>query len=76
MSGLLRVGDAVINMAAVTDIQMKAGGEVHVHFGGPVDEELRPVNRLELRDQEAAALRTWLLDIGNVEYCDGSGGRW
>jgi hypothetical protein len=73
MSRLLRVGDSVINLATVADIQMKLGGEVHVHFSGPVDDAQIPVNRLELRGQEAEALRRW---IGSeVEYCEGSGGK-
>lgn len=76
MDGLLRVGDTVINMATVTEIQMKASGEVHVHFTGPVDEAQIPANRVEMRGQEAEALRRWIQIQSNVDYCEGSGGRW
>jgi len=76
MSRLLRVGDTVINLDTVTDIVMKTGGEVHVHFTGPVDEDLIPANRVELRGQQAEALREWLSGSDNVEYCERSGGSW
>jgi len=74
MIGLLRAGDAVINLAVVTDIQMKAEGEVHVNFSGPVDQNQTPVNRLELGGKEAEALRRWIET--NVQDCEGADDSW
>jgi hypothetical protein len=70
------VGDTVINLSTVSDIVMKTNGNVHVHFIGPVDDDLIPANIIMLVDQEAEALRRWLMNLDNVEYCDSSGGRW
>jgi hypothetical protein len=74
MTSLLRVGDTVINLAVVTDNQMKAGGEVHVNFSGPVDENQTPVNRLELGGREAEVLRRWIET--NMQDCEGAGDSW
>ena len=70
MPHLLRVGDAVVNLDNVETLTLVRGGIIWVEYVGDSEEDDVTV----FSGQAAQALREWLLDTDNVEYCQGSGG--